>query len=137
MPIGPVPNQNHHHGPRRRPERKQLLHFFFNSITTVAVVFISIFFFGFNVTIFFMSNTRRHNISDRSLPTPRVIVPAVRYRALDFPMMLDCAICLDSFREGDEYRNLRICKHLFHSKCVDRWIEKNPSCPVCRTRVDL
>ncbi|KAL3617980.1 hypothetical protein CASFOL_038302 [Castilleja foliolosa] len=145
MPIGPVPNQNHHHhqyhGPPRqylsRPESK-LLHFFFNSTITVVVAFISVFFLGFDATILFLSNTRRHNISDRSLATPHdVIVPGIKYRASDFPMMLDCAICLDSFREGDECRNLRICKHLFHSKCVDRWIVKNPSCPVCRTRVDF
>ncbi|KAH6772286.1 RING/U-box superfamily protein [Perilla frutescens var. hirtella] len=65
------------------------------------------------------------------------LLPGVTYSAANFPEKSDCAICLDSFREGDSCRKIPVCKHLFHSECVDRWIGRKPTCPVCRTRVDL
>lgn len=24
------------------------------------------------------------------------------------------------------------CKHIFHPDCVGPWLEKNPTCPVCK-----
>lgn len=43
-----------------------------------------------------------------------------------------CAICLDNLHLGDEVRDL-LCQHLFHTKCLDEWLEHNNSCPTCRT----
>ncbi|GMI83993.1 hypothetical protein HRI_002068600 [Hibiscus trionum] len=48
-----------------------------------------------------------------------------------------CAICLDGFRQGQWCRNLVGCGHLFHRKCLDSWLIKVTSCPICRTRVWL
>ncbi|KAE8687887.1 hypothetical protein F3Y22_tig00111008pilonHSYRG00337 [Hibiscus syriacus] len=48
-----------------------------------------------------------------------------------------CAICLDGFRQGQWCRNLVGCGHLFHRKCLDSWLIKVTSCPICRTRVLL
>ncbi|KAK8698383.1 hypothetical protein V6N13_114504 [Hibiscus sabdariffa] len=48
-----------------------------------------------------------------------------------------CAICLDGFRQGQWCRNLVGCGHLFHRKCLDSWLIKVTSCPICRTRVCL
>ncbi|XP_078438339.1 RING-H2 finger protein ATL56-like [Wolffia australiana] len=45
----------------------------------------------------------------------------------------DCAVCLESFREGDRCRALPRCGHSFHRACVDRWLVVAPLCPVCRT----
>ncbi|XP_058445648.1 E3 ubiquitin-protein ligase Kcmf1-like [Malaya genurostris] len=44
-----------------------------------------------------------------------------------------CAICLDLIFEtcGREL----ICKHKFHSECINRWIIKSPTCPVCRISI--
>lgn len=43
----------------------------------------------------------------------------------------NCAICLEPFKEGDSYKTLP-CMHGFHSKCVDFWLRKNASCPMCK-----
>lgn len=43
----------------------------------------------------------------------------------------DCAICLDGFKAKQRCRELP-CGHIFHKKCVDRWLKKNPRCPICR-----
>ncbi|KAK8568750.1 hypothetical protein V6N13_106640 [Hibiscus sabdariffa] len=48
-----------------------------------------------------------------------------------------CAICLDGFRQGQWCRNLVGCGHLFHRKCLDSWLIKVTSCPICRTKVCL
>ena len=44
-----------------------------------------------------------------------------------------CSICLQCFKEN-EYKREVICKHNFHKKCIDKWINKynNFSCPTCR-----
>lgn len=49
----------------------------------------------------------------------------------------DCAICLEGFKEGEVCRKLPDCTHLFHRNCVDNWLVKVPTCPICRTRVQL
>jgi hypothetical protein len=46
----------------------------------------------------------------------------------------DCTICLEEFNNDDEIVKLK-CNHLFHSKCIDDWIEKNQSCPLCRVNL--
>ncbi|PWA94026.1 RING-H2 finger protein ATL56 [Artemisia annua] len=49
----------------------------------------------------------------------------------------DCSICLEGFDVGEICRVLPACDHVFHAKCVDTWLVKVASCPVCRTRVGL
>ncbi|CAI0406416.1 unnamed protein product [Linum tenue] len=44
-----------------------------------------------------------------------------------------CSICLADYRNSDVLRLLPDCGHLFHLKCVDPWLLKHPTCPVCRT----
>lgn len=44
----------------------------------------------------------------------------------------DCSICHDTFEVGQDIRKLR-CNHIFHSRCVDRWLtEQRSTCPLCR-----
>ncbi|CAD8131953.1 unnamed protein product [Paramecium octaurelia] len=46
-----------------------------------------------------------------------------------------CSICLEKF---DLQNNVKItyCKHLYHSKCLQLWIEKIKVCPLCRAPLD-
>ncbi|XP_022730878.1 E3 ubiquitin-protein ligase RHA2A-like [Durio zibethinus] len=62
-----------------------------------------------------------------------------------------CAVCLSQLKEGDEVRELRNCRHLFHKDCIDRWVDygqdhdhdydhdhdnddedNHKTCPLCR-----
>ena len=46
-----------------------------------------------------------------------------------------CPICLDLFKKNECYRVLH-CNHIFHKKCIDRWIKKDKNeCPMCRTNI--
>jgi hypothetical protein len=42
-----------------------------------------------------------------------------------------CAICLDSFKEGDKVKSLP-CFHSFHDNCIDKWLRQASLCPVCK-----
>ena len=42
-----------------------------------------------------------------------------------------CSICLLDYIKNDILRNLK-CSHNFHKNCIDVWLEKSGSCPVCR-----
>ena len=44
----------------------------------------------------------------------------------------DCNICMDHFAYRQYKRTLPKCNHTFHKKCIDSWLKKNSSCPVCR-----
>lgn len=41
-----------------------------------------------------------------------------------------CTICLDTFQNREIIRTL-ICKHIFHKKCIDKWIKQTERCPNC------
>lgn len=48
---------------------------------------------------------------------------------------LECAVCLSKFEDVEILRLLPKCKHAFHIDCIDQWLEKHSSCPLCRVKV--
>ncbi|KZV52335.1 hypothetical protein F511_38597 [Dorcoceras hygrometricum] len=48
---------------------------------------------------------------------------------------LECAVCLAKFEEVEMLRLLPKCKHAFHIDCIDQWLEKHSTCPLCRRRI--
>jgi E3 ubiquitin-protein ligase RNF38/44 len=43
----------------------------------------------------------------------------------------NCAICLTRFAREDRIRRLPACKHEFHRPCIDQWLLRMASCPLC------
>lgn len=61
------------------------------------------------------------------------------YRVVAFPLHQEpaepattCAICLDTFTEGDIINDTSKCPHVFHSQCLMEWLDKHDVCPCCR-----
>lgn len=54
-------------------------------------------------------------------------------RAAQLPHDADsCSICLDDFEPGEKLKVLR-CQHVFHQKCVDKWlVSRRAICPLCK-----
>ncbi|KAI3447011.1 hypothetical protein Pfo_003676 [Paulownia fortunei] len=48
---------------------------------------------------------------------------------------LECAVCLAKFEDIEILRLLPKCKHAFHIDCIDQWLEKHCTCPLCRQKV--
>lgn len=46
-----------------------------------------------------------------------------------------CSICMDIFKYGDKVKELKKCKHAFHTKCIDKWLEGDKCCPICKQQV--
>ncbi|MED6193159.1 hypothetical protein PIB30_016461 [Stylosanthes scabra] len=49
---------------------------------------------------------------------------------------LECAICLLEFEDDSLLRLLTVCRHVFHQECVDLWLHRHKTCPVCRTDLE-
>lgn len=47
-----------------------------------------------------------------------------------------CCICQDTTDKVVEITRETFCKHVFHINCIESWLSKNKSCPVCRTHFE-
>lgn len=45
-----------------------------------------------------------------------------------------CLICLDEFNDGDDVKTLP-CLHIYHQRCIERWLSMDNSCPACKTPI--
>ena len=43
----------------------------------------------------------------------------------------ECTICLENFNENEILYELK-CKHYYHKTCIDDWLSKKRTCPLCR-----
>ena len=43
----------------------------------------------------------------------------------------ECTICFDRLSSQPNVTPLE-CGHVFHSKCIDQWLQTKSDCPICR-----
>uniref|UniRef100_J3MKU1 RING-type domain-containing protein n=1 Tax=Oryza brachyantha TaxID=4533 RepID=J3MKU1_ORYBR len=48
-----------------------------------------------------------------------------------------CAVCLQDFGASQFVRVLPHCQHTFHERCIDNWLFRHASCPLCRAGVHI
>ena len=46
----------------------------------------------------------------------------------------ECSICQDNMVEGNTALKLT-CRHAYHADCVQMWLEKHNTCPLCRNEM--
>ncbi|PSS16453.1 RING-H2 finger protein [Actinidia chinensis var. chinensis] len=47
-----------------------------------------------------------------------------------------CAICLSVLEDRKMARVLPNCSHTFHVVCIDRWLNSQSTCPICRIEAE-
>lgn len=58
-------------------------------------------------------------------------IPKVRITDTS-PEIVSCSVCLQDFQVGETVRSLPHCHHMFHLPCIDKWLRRHASCPLCR-----
>ena len=71
-------------------------------------------------------NKRHH--SNHALSLPEIVIEDVN--KLD-EANKSCMICLEEFKSKEKVVALP-CLHLFHKKCIKKWMERKKECPVCK-----
>ncbi|KAL4194193.1 hypothetical protein AMTRI_Chr05g58100 [Amborella trichopoda] len=46
-----------------------------------------------------------------------------------------CMICMDEFVVGSKARKAPSCSHVYHEGCIRKWLARDNSCPLCRSRI--
>ncbi|XP_021280539.1 RING-H2 finger protein ATL39-like [Herrania umbratica] len=61
-------------------------------------------------------------------------IPTLRFNREAFSSIEDaqCSICLGDYQEKELLRIMPKCGHNFHLSCIDIWLRKQSTCPVCR-----
>jgi len=44
----------------------------------------------------------------------------------------ECCICMDNFLTEGGVIEFPICKHMYHAHCLDEWLARKTTCPMCR-----
>lgn len=67
------------------------------------------------------------------LPTEDVIIGGSE--CISGPNGDSCTICLEKYKASERLRLIRKCNHCFHADCLEQWLQRKNTCPVCRTNV--
>ncbi|PON85207.1 43kDa postsynaptic protein [Trema orientale] len=61
-------------------------------------------------------------------------IPTMKFNHEAFSSIEDtqCSICLGEYQEKEVLRIMPKCGHNFHLSCIDVWLRKQATCPVCR-----
>ncbi|XP_042455067.1 E3 ubiquitin-protein ligase ATL42-like [Zingiber officinale] len=67
-------------------------------------------------------------------PVLLATIPTVKFKREDFSSREDiqCSICLGEYEEREILRVMPSCHHNFHRACIDIWLQKQITCPICR-----
>nr|GMD29834.1 RING-H2 finger protein ATL39-like [Ipomoea batatas] len=70
-------------------------------------------------------------------PVVVAAIPTLKFHPEAFSSSEDtqCTICLAEYQEKEVLRIMPKCGHTFHLSCIDIWLRKQSTCPVCRLSV--
>ncbi|WCJ22248.1 RING/U-box superfamily protein [Euphorbia peplus] len=121
----------------------------FSGIILFIAIIVILCFHSYARWIFNLRRHRRHTLSLSAAappsskssqgldPTILKALPVLTYTSKGDAAVLECAVCLSEFEEGEMGRVLPACKHTFHSCCIDMWFYSHSNCPLCRAPVKI
>lgn len=89
-------------------------------------VFLHLIFF----TLIFINKKKKQVFVKNDILPTTVLVDTTNLETTADENLDHCSICLEKM-----YVKLVItpCKHIFHNKCINKWMENKKECPLCRT----
>ena len=92
----------------------------------------SLFLFIFGLHIYKQSrNEESHPLRDRLCNRIDIQKKDIIYE--DGPPHV-CSICLEEYKKNDKLVQLK-CKHVYHPGCINDWLDRQSSCPICRSEI--
>jgi hypothetical protein len=92
-----------------------------------------------NNIIFDIEITHLNNINQEAFKTCKEInqkiCKAIKIKSNDDLLKTSCLICMEDYKENEYKRIIPNCNHVYHKKCIDKWLKKTATCPVCRTKL--
>jgi hypothetical protein len=76
-----------------------------------------------------MTESSRSDVDDQDDPDPLTAAVPAHEEPIE-PNC--CAICLDSFIDGEQINQTSECPHFFHKDCLLGWLDQHDVCPCCR-----
>lgn len=82
------------------------------------------------------SNALRQLFPDMQIPTSTEIVSELPMRKYEGEGAApqSCVICMETFEQGALLTTLP-CFHQFHNTCVECWLQRADTCPICKYRL--
>ncbi|KAK7289845.1 hypothetical protein RIF29_03815 [Crotalaria pallida] len=78
--------------------------------------------------------TNHHTVLPSSSSTTKSLISMV---GAGFEKKEECCICLSHFQDNEKLKVLTECQHVYHSECLDMWLNAHPSCPLCRSSLHV
>ncbi|TYH80030.1 hypothetical protein ES332_D03G105300v1 [Gossypium tomentosum] len=82
------------------------------------------------------NTSQLENVAGKGLdsPTIKMYPTMVVDESLQLPKPTNniCPICLLEYKANDILRTIPSCAHYFHVHCIDEWLKRNATCPLCR-----
>ena len=85
-----------------------------------------------------MSATSHQASPTETIGTTTSVPPALPVAGAD-ATHAECSICFEKMtpRPLGPHRTAAACGHIFHSRCLERWLARACTCPVCRRPLDV
>lgn len=80
-------------------------------------------------------NQRPKSSRRGSISTPQ-LKKANYFKVPEFQKDSSCIICFNKFKDSDTIIVLPCYdSHVFHEKCIENWLQRNDSCPLCKKSI--
>lgn len=60
------------------------------------------------------------------------MLPVVVFKESFLIRETQCSVCLADYQPEERLQRIPPCGHTFHIDCIDHWLSKNTTCPLCR-----
>nr|XP_002129362.1 RING finger protein 24 [Ciona intestinalis] len=82
----------------------------------------------------YLARLRKHR--SRIKGYKKVILNKKKENPLEDTKNETCPVCLEDFKKK-EVLAICPCHHVFHKKCLCKWLELRPTCPMCMSHISV